>query len=237
MDVLPTSFTLDNYASVLLDGEALAPLVNSALMSIMAVGSVLVLALFASHLITTRRNWAASVLEFSLFIPWVLPSSLVAIGMITAFDAPNPLIFGGVLLGSYQILPIAYGILIIPMMVRLIGSAMVGLDPNLGEAARALGAGPLYSFLRISLPLLAPVLILVSAMAFNDLVNEYTVSAFLYNANNTPLGIAIASGASSNDPEITAKTLVYATLVMSLSFVIIMLADRVGLGRTRLAPV
>ena len=237
VDIWPSGFTLANYKAVLFDGRAVAPLINSVIMSLMSVAGVLCVALFASHLIATKRNFAASVLEFSLFIPWVLPSSLVAIGLITAFDAPNWLIFDRVLLGSYEILPIAYGILIIPMMIRLIGSAMVGLDASLNDAARALGAGPFYSFRRITLPLLAPVLILVSAMAFNDLVNEYTVSAFLYNTNNTPLGVAIAAGAASNDPEITAKTLVYATLVMGFSFFVIMLADRIGLGKSRLSPV
>jgi len=234
MDVFPRALTLANYISVLGEGATLKPLVNSLVMSGMAVAAVLALSLFASHLIARTRNVATGVLEFSLFIPWVLPSSLVAIGLIIAFDAPNPLIFGNVLLGSYAILPIAYGILVIPMMVRLIGAAMVGLDPRLRDAARALGAGPLTRFVRITLPLLAPVLVLVAALAFNDLVNEYTVSAFLFNPNNRPLGVAIAGFAASTDPEQTARGLVYATLVMSFSFAIIMLADRLGLGR---APV
>lgn len=237
MDALPTRFTLANYASVLFDGRSFEPLFNSLVMSVSAVAVVLCLSLFACRLIATRRGFLTGALEFSLFIPWVLPSSLVAIGFIIAFDTPNIFVLGDVLLGSYVILPIAYGVLIIPMMVRLIGAAMVGLDPALDDAARSFGASPLYRFRRITLPLLAPVLILVSAMGFNDLVNEYTVSIFLYNANNIPLGVAIAGSATSLDPEQTAKTLVYVTLVMSFSFTVILIADRIGLGRTRLSPV
>lgn len=236
-DVLPSRLTLENYIAVLSQRHTLEPLINSVAMSTLAVTSVLVLALYASHLIVRTRNLWSALLEFSLFIPWVLPSSLVAIGLIIAFDTANPLIFGHVLLGSYTILPIAYGILIVPMMVRLIGAAMAGLDGSLDDAARALGAGPVTRFVRVTVPLLAPVLVLVAALAFNDLVNEYTVSAFLYNTNNRPLGIAISGLAVSNDPEQTAKGLVYATLVMTFSFALIMLADRIGLGKSRLAPV
>ncbi|WP_172295998.1 iron ABC transporter permease [Pseudoruegeria sp. HB172150] len=236
-DVLPSSLTLDNYISVLTAQQTLEPLVNSTVMSVMAIAVVLCLALFAGRLIAKSKSLLTGVVEFSLFIPWVLPSSLVAIGLILAYDAPSPWIFGNVLLGSYAIMPIAYGILIVPMMVRLIGAAMVGIDPSLEDAAQSLGAGPLTRFLRVTMPLLAPVLILVSALAFNDLVNEYTVSAFLYNPNNKPLGVAIAGFAVSNDPETLAKGLVYATLVMSVSFVIIMLADKLGLGRAPISVV
>lgn len=230
-DIWPSGLTLSNYIGVLSQDQTLRPLINSILMSSLAVGCVLMIALFASHLIARSKSPLMGLLEFSLFIPWVLPSSLVAIGLIVAFDSSNPLVFGEVLLGSYAILPIGYGILIVPMMVRLIGASMAGLDPALDDAARSLGAGPLIRFQRVTLPLLAPVLILVSALSFNELVSEYTVSTFLFNPNNQPLGVAIASLAASNDPEQLAKGLVYATLVMSFSFVIILLADRLGLGR------
>lgn len=237
LDILPSSLSFENYARVLGQSQTLDPLLNSLLMSIMAIGCVLVLSVFAAHIVARSRNLATTFLEFSLFIPWVLPASLVAIGLILAFDTPNPLVFGEVLLGSYAILPVAYGLLIVPMMVRLISAAMAGLDPSLDDAARALGAGPLQRFARVTAPLLAPVLILVSALAFNDLVNEYTVSAFLYNPNNRPLGVAIASLAGANDPEQLAIGLVYTTLVMSVSFAVILVADRLGLGRAPLSSV
>ena len=236
-DILPSSLTLANYISVLSERQTLEPMVNSVVMSLLAIAVVLCLAVFAGRVISRSRSVWSGLVEFSLFIPWVLPSSLVAIGLILAFDAPNILVGGDVLLGSYAILPIAYGILIVPMMVRLIGAAMTGLDPSLEHAAQSLGAGPLTRFVRVTLPALAPVLILVSALSFNDLVNEYTVSAFLYNPNNRPLGVAIAGFATSNDPEILAKGLVYATLVMGVSFVVIMLADRLGLGRAPVSAV
>jgi iron(III) transport system permease protein len=236
-DILPSGLTLANYAAVLGERQTLEPIVNSLVMSLWAIAVVLGIAVFAGHLIARSRSVLTSLVEFSLFIPWVLPSSLVAIGLILAFDAPNPLVGGEVLLGSYAILPIGYGILVVPMMVRLVSASMVGMDPNLDHAAQSLGAGPLQRFFRVTLPLLAPVLVLVASLAFTELVNEYTVSAFLHNAWNRPLSVAMAGFAATHDSEALAKGLVYATLVMAASFVIVLVADRLGLGRARLSAV
>ena len=63
------------------------------------------------------------------------------------------------------------------------------------------------------------------------------MSAFLYNTNNRPLGVAIAGFASATDPEAQAKGLVYATIIMAVSFVIIMTAERLGLGRAPVSSV
>jgi len=160
-----------------------------------------------------------------------IPSILLAVGVIAAFDTPNPLIFGGVLLGSFWILPVAYTVVILPLMVRFLRAAFTGIDPGLEEAARSMGAGGLYRFRRVILPIVLPTAILVAGMTFNDLMTEYPLSAFLYNVNNRPLPIAIVEGAMSPDPEEKAVNLVYSVLIMGFSLAVILFAERIGLGR------
>lgn len=232
-ELFPTAFTLKNYVSVLSTERTLDPIVNSITMGVITVTAMLCICIFATHLIARNKNIWTSILEFSLFIPWVLPGALVAVSLIAAYDLPHPLLFGQVLLGTYAILPIAYGIIIIPVMIRLLSAATVNLDPSLEDAGRSLGASGFYIFRRITLPILAPVIVLIGAMKFTDILNEYTASAFLFNANNTPLGVAMVANLSNNtDPENNAKALVFATIVMSLSFCIVMIAERLSLGRT-----
>ena len=67
-------------------------------------------------------------------------------------------------------------------------------------------------------------------MSINGLLSEYSMSAFLFNVNNKPLSIALFEGARSSNPEQAAINLVYMTLIMGFSYVIISLADRYGLG-------
>ncbi len=232
-DVLPSSLTIANYLKVFSNDTALIPFLNSVLIGLMAAALALTVSLFAVPLIHQYRNRISKLLDLSLFIPWILPTALLAIGMILAFDQPNHLIFGQVLIGTFWILPLANSIVSIPMMVRFLRAAFWSLDQTLGEAATALGASQLYSFRRITFPLVFPVVCLVGAMEFNRVVSEYTLAAFLYNVNNRPLSIALVEGARDPDPDLVAINMVYMTLIMGFSFIIIMLAEKYGLADGR----
>lgn len=229
-DVIPTELTLRNYVHVFSNSNAVQPFINSVLMGLAAVSIGLAVSLFAVPLIHKYRNIGTKLLDLSFLIPWILPYALLAIGLIIAYDSPNWMVFGKVLLGTFWILPIAYALVQIPLMVRFLRAAFWNLDPAYGEAARSLGSSPLYAFRRITLPLILPVVVLTGAMAFNRIISEYTLSAFLYNVNNRPLSIALVDGARDPNPEQTAINLVYITLIMIFSFVVVTLADRFGLG-------
>lgn len=230
VETLPSSLTLKNYIRVFTEGRAFGPAWNSAQMGLFAVAAGLAITLFAVPVMLKTRGWIGRFLDLSFFLPWVVPSILLAVGLIAAFDTPNPLIFGGVLLGSFWILPVAYTIVILPLMVRFLRAAFTGIDPGLEEAARSMGAGGLYRFRRVILPIVLPTAILAAGMTFNDLMTEYPLSAFLYNVNNRPLPIAIVDGAMSPDPEEKAVNLVYSVLIMGFSLAVILFAERIGLG-------
>ncbi|PDT44313.1 ABC transporter permease [Sinorhizobium fredii] len=232
IDVLPSSFTLANYARVLGGGAAFVPFFNSMLMSSIAVAVGLAITLFAVPIMVRKRNWLTRGLDICFVLPWIIPTMLLAVGLIVAFDAPNPLVGNLVLLGSYWLLPIGYVIFSLPLMVRFMRSAFIGIDPAFDEAARAMGASGPYRLRRVVLPLVAPTAILVAGMKFNNLLAEYPLSAFLYNVNNKPLPIAIVDGAVSADPDQAAVSLVYVTLIMAFSLAVILIAERLSLGRT-----
>lgn len=231
IEVIPSSLTLKNYARVFTEGTAFLPFFNSIVMSLAAVSAALVVTLFAVPVILGRRSWLTRLLDITFFLPWVVPSILLAVGLIVTFDTPNPLVGNAVLLGGYWLLPIGYAIVALPLMVRFLRAAFVGIDPAYNEAARSMGATGLYRYRRIILPIVAPTVILVAGMAFNDLLSEYPLSAFLYNVNNKPLPIAIVDSSLSVDPEQAALNLVYVTLIMAFSLAIILLAERIGLGK------
>ena len=231
VEVIPSSLTLKNYVRVFTEGSAFLPFFNSMLMGLVAVLAALGVTLFAVPIILGRRNWLTRILDISFFLPWVVPSILLAVGLIVTFDTPNPLVGNAVLLGGYWLLPIGYAIVALPLMVRFLRAAFIGIDPAYDEAARSMGATGLYRYRRIILPLVAPTAILVAGMAFNDLLSEYPLSAFLYNVNNKPLPIAIVDSSLSIDPEQGALNLVYVTLIMAFSLAIILFAERIGLGK------
>lgn len=231
VEIIPSSLSLQNYLKVFTDADVLQPLLNSLQMSGLAVFFGLAITLFSVPVMLKYDNWAARTLDLSFFLPWFLPGVLLAVGMILAFDTPNALVGGAILLGNWWIVPAAYTVIIMPLMVRFLRAAFVGIDPHYGEAAQSLGASALYRFRRISLPLILPTVVLLAGLKFNDLMTEYPVSAFLFNVNNRPLSLAIVDGARSADPEQRAVNLVYVTLIMAASMVIIVLAERLSMGR------
>ncbi len=230
-EVFPSSFTLSNYIRVLSGGAAFEPFFNSMRMGLLAVLLGLSATLFAVPIMVKHKNWMTRALDIGFFLPWVVPSVLLAIGLILTFDTPNLMVGRAVLLGSFIILPIGYAINALPLMVRFLRAAFMGIDPSYDEAARSMGAGGLYRFRRVTMPLVAPTALLAGGYTFNEMLTEYPLSAFLYNVNNRPLSIAILDSDKSTDPEQAAITLVYAVLVMAFSLVVVLSAERLSLGK------
>lgn len=231
VETVPSSLTLRNYIRVFSEAAAFAPFWTSIKLASISVAVGLCAALFAVPVMLSARTIWTRALDLVMFMPWMLPSVFLAVGLIFAFDAPNWLVGGHVLLGSFWLLPIGYTLFILPLLVRFLRAAFVSVDPDYELAARSLGAATLYRFRRVVLPLIFPTVVMVSGMAFNDLIAEYPLSAFLYSANNTPLPIAIAEGAMSPDPEQKALNLVYSVLIIGFSLAVILFAERIALGR------
>ena len=229
-EVLPSSLTLKNYVTVFSQNTAFVPLKNSLLMGASATVAGILISLFVVNLAHRNTNIGTTSLDLSFMVPWILPAPFIAVGLILTYDEPNLLVANRVLLGGFWILPIGYAIVSIPIMMRFLRAAFFSLDPALNEAAQSLGAPAHYRFLRVTMPLVLPVVILIGAMTLNGILSEYSMSAFLFNVNNKPLSIALFEGARSSNPEQAAINLVYITLIMAFSLVIITLADKYGLG-------
>jgi molybdate transport system permease protein len=79
---------------------------------------------------------------------------------------------------------LASAVMAFPLLVRAIRLAFAGVDMRLEEAARTLGAGPLETFWRISLPLARRGVIAGAVLAFARSLGEFGATLML--AGNTP---------------------------------------------------
>lgn len=213
----PTSFTLSNYVRVLTSKELLKPFVNSIKLSFIAVVIVMIIAVASSFAIKKHPGKATKLLEMTLLIPWILPATMLVVGMITTYSTPNWLVFGQALVGGFWILPIAYSVCNIPSSMRLVRASLFSINDSLEEAGHALGGGAFYVLRRVVVPIIFPTVISTAAITFNGLLSEYTISALLYNVNNIPLGIMLRSPELSTDPNSEANTLIYIVILMAIS--------------------
>ncbi len=222
----PVNFSLDNYIRVLTNPVTLKPFINSIQLSAIAVVVVLCISVASSFAIKKFPGKATRILELSLLLPWILPATLLAVGMITTYSQPHPLTFNQILLGGFWLLPAAYVVFQLPASMRLVRASMFLINDSHEQAARSLGASAFYTFRRVVLPVIFPTIISVGAITFNALLSEYTVSALLYNVNNVPLGIVLRSPELSSDPNVEANSLVYIVVLMIISSLTLFFTQR-----------
>ena len=227
----PRSFSLDNYIRVFSTGTTIKPFLNSVKLSLIAVAIVLFISVASSLAIKKHPGKLTKLLELTLLIPWMLPATMLAVGMITAFSTPNLLTFGKILLGGFWLLPIAYTVCKIPSSMRLVRASLYAINDSHEQAAHSLGAGALYTFRRVVLPAIIPTVASVGAITFNSLLSEYTVSALLYNVSNVPLGIVLRTPDMNVDPNSEANMLVYIVVLMAISAVTLILTRKYRTAR------
>ena len=227
----PKSFSLNNYIRVFSTGTTIKPFLNSVKLSLIAVAIVLFISVASSLAIKKHPGKLTKLLEMTLLIPWMLPATMLAVGMITAFSTPNLLTFGKFLLGGFWLLPIAYTVCKIPSSMRLVRASLYAINDSHEQAAHSLGAGALYTFRRVVLPVIIPTVASVGAITFNSLLSEYTVSALLYNVNNVPLGIVLRTPDMNVDPNSEANMLVYIVVLMAISAATLILTRKYRTAR------
>ncbi|GMA28401.1 carbohydrate ABC transporter permease [Arenivirga flava] len=161
---LPSEFLLwENFATVLTDGRMLAALGGSLLVMIPSVLGVLILGSMAAWILGRRKSRLLAFLYALGISGIVLPPAVVTIVLLLRQMglAGTPVGMIGVYMGMYMSTVIFF----VTGFVRTI-------PPELEEAARVDGAGPVKVFVRIILPLMMPVLatatILISLYIWND---------------------------------------------------------------------
>lgn len=179
---------------------------------------VLVLMLFTARMVQAHSNWLTRAIEYLIHIPWLLPTTMIALGLILAFDHPQPVVFGSVLTGTVAILGIAYVIIKAPFTFRLLKAAFAGVPDNLEEAASLMGASSLTTFRRVLVPLVLPTAAAIAALNFTSLLDEYDSAVFLSYPVLPPLGIVIKNATSGETiDDATGLSYVYTVLLMVIS--------------------
>jgi iron(III) transport system permease protein len=218
VDLSLKNFTLRNYLNLFTLKGAIEPYVVSITYSMVAAVIVVIICLIASRIIHKSSSKVSTILELSLLIPWLLPSTLIALGLIMTYDLPQPIMLNQVLIGTPFLMLYAYIIVKLPFSLRMLKAAFFSVDDSLEEAARSMGASTLRIFIKIILPILAPTVLAVIALAFISLLADYDLSVFLYHPSYRPLGVVIKDATNPMTSQDTkAMMFVYSVVLMIMS--------------------
>jgi spermidine/putrescine transport system permease protein len=148
--------------------------------------------------------------------PAILPDLLLAIGLLSLFYlASIPKSALTVLLAHA-----AFGTAFVVAVVR---ARLSGMDLFAEEASRDLGAGAVTTFLKITVPSIAPAIVAGALLVFTLSLDEFVIAYFTAGATTQTLPIAVYSMVRAGvTPEINAL----ATILVVFSIAVVVLAAR-----------
>lgn len=226
--ILPTAYTLENYTSLFRDPDVLEPIVNSLRMAGLATAANLLFGVAAALYITKGRVPGRGLARVLTALPFAIPGTVVAVNLIVTFNTPRALAFDAVLIGSFWILPMAYFIRNIPLIVRSTTAALERFDDRLTEASSDLGARYATTFRRVVLPAIAPGIAAGTLLTFVAALGEFVSSIMLYVYSNRPISVEILAQLRLYDFGAAAAYSVFLMILIALSTVLV---RTVGRGR------
>jgi iron(III) transport system permease protein len=164
--VLPRGLTLDHLRAAV-GHDMVIPSIGNSLRYVTASTALdLILGTaIAWLLVRTRSRWAR-LLDAGAMLPLAVPGLVMAFGYLALSREGRPLAFLNPARDPTMLLVIAYAIRRLPFVVRSATAGLQQISVTLEEAARSLGAGPLRTFARVTLPLLIPHLLAGGVFAF-----------------------------------------------------------------------
>lgn len=184
--------TLDNYGRLFGDTFYLRVLANTVAMSLTVTLLCLVLGFPVAAFLSRTTPRLRGVLAYLVFLPMMVGIVVRAYGWMVILgreglvnavllklgvvEFPLRLLFTreAVVLGLAEIL--------LPFMIMPILAALEKIDPHVEEAARALGATPAQTFLKVTLPLSLPGIVSGSLLVFSLALTAYALPALLGGA-------------------------------------------------------
>lgn len=234
--LLPLGVLIAGFLQLPLDkiiATATAPRVLAAFgVSIMSafLAALIALALgsITAWVLVRYRFPARRIVDALIDIPFALPTAIAGIALAAVY-APDGWV------GRYLPVEIAFnraGIVLaltfigLPFVVRALQPVIAEIDPEIEEAAAALGASKWQAFCRVLLPQLAPAAVSGFALAFARGLGEYGSVIFL--AGNVPMvseivPLTIVTALESYD---IAGAIVIAVMMLLLSFTLLYALNR-----------
>lgn len=172
--VLHPAFSLRNYAELV--GTAGAPLRNTLLFATLAAGATALIGVPIGWVLTRTRSGWTSLLDIAATLPFAIAGTVLAIGLVIAFNSG-----GLVLTGGWLIIVLAYTVRKLPFAVRASSAILHQIDPSLEEASISLGVSPLRTFLGLVVPLMLGGIVSGMVLTWVTVASELSSTVVLYS--------------------------------------------------------
>jgi molybdate transport system permease protein len=178
------------------------------------------------------RFWGKSLLDGLVHLPLVMPPVVTGYLLLLLFGRYGPLgrlldqCCGIVLAFRWTGAALASAVMGFPLLVRAIRLSVDAVDRRLEEAAGTLGAGKLFVFALVTLPLIAPGIVAGMVLSFARSLGEFGATiTFVSNIPGETRTIASAIYTLTQTPGGDIGALRLTVISIILSFVALLTAD------------
>jgi len=168
----PPGYWLGYYVRYFHSATWLSATANSFIIAFGSMVLTMLVALPAAFGYVRYKFRGKSATNLVIMLPLIVPGVVSALGYYGFLSRLH-------LVGTYLGVIIAHSVLSIPVAFLVISASLKGFDRNLERAANSAGAGPLRTFLWVTLPVLRPGILVGALFAFLHSFNEAVVAIFI----------------------------------------------------------
>jgi len=183
------TITLDNYARLLGDLFYLRVVLETIQLGIVVTASSLLLGFPVALFLARTTSRLKGVLTYLVFLPMMVGIVVRAYGWIVILGREGllntSLLWTGLIDTPIRFLYTVHAVtvglveVLLPFMIMPILSSIEKIDRHVEEAARALGATPVQTFLKVTLPLSLPGIVSGSLLVFSLSITAYALPSLL----------------------------------------------------------
>jgi putative spermidine/putrescine transport system permease protein len=176
----PPGYSLGYYQAFFASHDWLDPTFNSFVIAGASTVVTMLLVVPAAFGYVRHRFRGRSLFNLLMMAPLIVPHVVAALAYYGYLGALR-------LNGTIPGVVLAHGMLAVPIAFLVVSATLKGFDRNLERAAMSAGAGPIRTFLWVTLPVLRPGMMVAALFAFLFSFNEAVVSIFIAGRNATTL--------------------------------------------------
>lgn len=209
----PQDWSLDWYRNLFTDPGWRDSLLMSAQIALGVAVAATVLGTAAALALDRGRIPGKGAINGLLLAPMVIPQIVAAIGIYSVLLQWR-------LSGTVAGFVIAHTAIALPFVVVAVSAALRGYDRRLERAAASLGAGPLTTFGKVTLPIILPGVLSGAVFAFVTSLDEVVVALYLQSPTLHTLPVQMFSSVTvETDPTIASAS----SLVLVVTTALILL--------------
>lgn len=210
----PKEWSIRWYVNFFTSPEWMNSLWNSVQIGLFSAALATVVGVAAALGLDRTRFRGRAAVRGSLMSPQIVPGIVVAVAIYIAF---LPMQLTGTLLGFV----VAHAVVGIPFVLISVSTSLAGFDRMVETASASLGANPLTTFRKVTLPLLMPGVMSGFVFAFVSSFEEVVIALFLQSPDLRTLPVQMYNSITLQiDPTIAAAS----SLIVVTTTAILLLA-------------